>query len=375
MRTGFRCPECGAPNRLFDAMNDSVLAVSRELRLTDALRQIVDAAGDLVGARFAAVGVLGEGPHFAAWVTAGSGADGAPPPIAGALGYVLQRRTAWCTTDVAADAEAGGWPAPLPAISSLLAVPILTEDEVLGAFYLGNEDRWGFSPEDRRMIELVAPHAAVAIGNARLHARSRELSVVQERTRLARELHDSVTQALFSIRLAADTALAVARDDPGAARGQVERVAELSRTALAEMRALISELRPPDVEAKGIVETLHHHAAVLRQVHGVDVRVETALHERLDARCEGELFRLAQEALANAVRHACAGRIDVRLENGGAGVRLTVRDDGRGFDTDDPTPRGYGLTTMRERVQALGGSLAISSAPACGTLVAVEVPR
>lgn len=374
MTSGFRCPECGAPNRLFDAMNQSVLAIAGELRLTQALQRIVDGARDLVGAGFAAVGVLGADGRFSEWVSSrGTDRPTAIPPTDGALGHVLRLGTTWSTCDVASEVDAGAWPAELPAVRSLLAVPIFSDSEVLGAFYLGNEDHWGFSGDARWMIELVAPHAAGAIANARLHARSRELSVVEERTRLARELHDSVTQALFSIRLAADTALLTA--DAEAVREHVEQVRELSRTALGEMRALISELRPPDIEAKGIVETLLGHAAVLRQVHGLDVQIEATLEERLDARCEAELFRLAQEALANAVRHAHASGVQVQLVNGSNTVRLTVSDDGRGFDASAASGRGYGLVTMRERAEALGGSLTITSAPAQGTVVSVEVPR
>lgn len=375
MPTGFRCPECGAPNRLFDAMNDSVLAITRELRLVDALQRIVDAARQLVGARFAAVGVPGEDGRFAAWVASGGGEDADAPRVEGVLEYVLRRREPWSTADLGGETGVGAWPAALPVTRSLLAVPITAEGDVLGAFYLGNEDGWGFSPEDQRMIELVAPHAAVAIANARLHARSRELSVVKERNRLARELHDSVTQSLFSMRLAADTALALAGSDPDGARAQIEQLRELAGGALAEMRALVAELRPPAVEASGIVETLRGHVEVLRQVHRLDVRLDARLPGRFDAAREAELFRVAQEALSNAVRHSGAGAVDVLLEPCEGGVRLTVRDDGRGFDPGATPANGcYGLTSMRERAQALGAHLEIASAAGEGTTVRVEVP-
>jgi GAF domain-containing protein len=231
--SGIRCIECGAPNRLFDAMNDSFLAIARELKLDDALKCIVDAAARLVGARFAAVGIPGEDGRFAAWITSGSPGE-APPPLDGVLAHVLTLRTTWATSDLAAEPQAGHWPEGLPGVGSLMGVPIIAEDEVLGAFYLANEDRWGFTLEDRRMIELMAPHAAVAIANARLHERSRELTVIQERTRLARELHDSVTQALFSMRLAADTTLALVDGDPDGARLQVERLRDLARGAVGD---------------------------------------------------------------------------------------------------------------------------------------------
>ena len=161
---------------------------------------------------------------------------------------------------------------------------------------------------------MLAAHAAVAIENARLHERSRELSIVEERNRLARELHDSVSQKLFGVVLGAESAGTLLDRDPGAAAEQVARMGELAQEALGELRGLIFELRPASLEDEGLAATLRKHVDVLRRVHGraIELRIAGAAHCAPEA--EGEVLRIAQEALNNALRHADAERIEVRLE-------------------------------------------------------------
>ena len=152
---------------------------------------------------------------------------------------------------------------------SFLGVPIVARGEVIGALYLTEkEDGSMFSAEDQRLIELLAAHAAIAIENARLHERSRELSIVEERNRLARELHDSVTQRLFGVALAAESAVDAARPRPRGAAAELERVRELARGAMEELRAVVFELRPASLEAEGLATVLRKHVEVLRRVYG-----------------------------------------------------------------------------------------------------------
>jgi len=215
----------------------------------------------------------------------------------------------------------------------------------------------------------------VAIENARLHERSRELGVVEERNRLARELHDAMTQTLFSLSLTAEAAAAHVRTDPEQAAAELDDVRRLARTGMAELRSLVFELRPVELEAEGLGAALVKHGDVLQRAHGVPVAVRVTGERRLPPDTEREVFRIASEALHNALRHATPSAVTVDLDVDG-GLRLTVSDDGAGFDPTDPAipARRLGLTSMRERADALGGTLDVRSVPHQGTTVTLEVP-
>jgi signal transduction histidine kinase len=212
---------------------------------------------------------------------------------------------------------------------SFLGVPIVRDGDVLGALYLTDKPG-GFDAADQAAIETLAARAAIAIENARLHERSRELSIVVERTRLARDLHDSVSQQLFGLVLTAEAAATLLDRDPAAAREQVARLGELAAGARAELRDLIFELRPASLEEEGLAATLRKHLDVLQRVHGREIEVRIAAGVAPEG--ETQVLRIAQEALANALRHADAERIELRLEARDGRVVLTVADDGRGFD-------------------------------------------
>ena len=173
---------------------------------------------------------------------------------------------------------------------SFLGVPIVARGEVIGALYLTDkEGADDFDDDDQRVIEMLAAHAAIAIENARLHERSRELSIVEERNRLARELHDAVSQKLFGVVLTAESAATLLGRDGDAAREQLTRLGGLAREALEELRSLIVELRPPSLAAEGLATALRKHVDVLRRVFDVDVdlRVAGAPHARRRRRGRG----------------------------------------------------------------------------------------
>jgi signal transduction histidine kinase len=259
---------------------------------------------------------------------------------------------------------------------SFLGVPVVARGLVIGAVYLTDkEGAPSFSDDDERLIGLLAAHAAIAIENARLYERSRELSIVEERNRLARELHDSVTQQLFGVSLAVEAAGTLLERDPVAAVAELERVRDLARGAMEELRAVVFELRPASLEAEGLASVLRKHVDVLRRVSGRPIELTLGDPPRLAAAQSAQVFRIAQEALQNALRHADAGHIEVRLEHGGGGLVLCVADDGRGFDVTDSAVRGrrLGLTSMEERAAELGGTLAIESVAGKGTRVRLEV--
>ena len=230
-----------------------------EREVEPVLQRLVHAARELGGARYAALGVPdGEGA-FARFITSGMSEElieamGPLPRTHGLLGAMLESPEPYRIDDIHTDPRfRGWWPSAHPDMRSFLGVPVVARGRVIGAVYLTDkQDAPSFSDEDERLIGLLAAHAAIAIENARLYERSRELSIVEERNRLARELHDSVIQRLFGVSLAVESAGTLLERDPAAAAAEVVRVRELSREAMEELRAVVFELRPASLEAEGL---------------------------------------------------------------------------------------------------------------------------
>lgn len=364
------------------AMSDALLAISAELSSERVLQKMVDAARDLGGAQYAALGIPdGEG-GFEAFITSGISdaqiaAIGPLPRTHGMLGVMLEDAAPYHTSDIQRDPRFIGWPWRHPDMHSFMGVPIVSKGLVIGAFYLTEkQDADDFTADDQRLIAMLAAHAAIAIENARLYERSRELSVIEERNRLARDLHDSVTQTLFSVVLTAEAAATLIDRDGERARGELQKLQGLARDALQEMRALVFELRPAELEADGLAATLQKHVDVLARVRRTAIELQVEGERRLAPDIEQALFRIAQEALNNALKHAQAQTIWISLSLTGPRAVLSVRDNGHGFDVDAAAVRSkrLGLTSMRERAASLGGTLTVESKSGAGTTVVAEVP-
>ena len=373
-----------ADSTAFRALSDVVLAIASEHEVEPVLQRLVHSARELSGAKYAALGIPdGEGA-FASFITSGMSdelieAMGPLPRTHGMLGAMLESAEPHLTDDITADPRfRGWWPRAHPMMRSFMGVPIVTRGEVLGAVYLTEkEDGSMFSSADQRLIELLAAHAAIAIENARLHERSRELSIIEERNRLARELHDSVTQRLFGVALAAESASTLLERDPSKAAVELARVSELARGAMEELRAVVFELRPGSLEAEGLATVLRKHVEVLRRVSGQQIELQVCDVPRLGPGPATQVLRIAQEALGNAMRHSAAKRISVKLGGADGKLFLQVGDDGCGFDPAGPEVRGQrlGLTSMEERATELGGTLRVTSTLGAGTTVRLELPR
>jgi signal transduction histidine kinase len=366
------------------AVSDAVLAVASELSVEEVLQRLVDRARELAGARYAALGIPDGSGGFERFLVAGMSdaliaAMGPLPRTHGLLGAMLETPQPLRTDDIHADPRFHGWwPRGHPDMHSFLGVPIVAPEGVIGAFYLTEKEHAAdFGAADQELIELLAAHAAIAITNARLYERSRELTILAERNRLALELHDVVSQKLFGLVLAADSALTLLdRNRPHDARDQVERARGLAREAQDELRSVILELRPPDLARDGLCGTLRKHVELVGQLHPAAIELELdAGITSGDGRRDLELLRIAQEALANALRHAGARRIVVSLTQADQRIVLAVADDGIGFDPQAPELRArhLGLTSMQERAERLGGRLEIRSAPRAGSTVTVEL--
>ncbi|MBU6536082.1 GAF domain-containing sensor histidine kinase [Streptomyces mayonensis] len=377
------------------AVSSALLAMSRHLEVRDVLKTIVASARELLDAQYAALGVPDDHGGFAQFVVDGVSdeqwkAIGPLPRQHGILAAMLHGATPERLADVRKDPRFEGWPAAHPDLVDFLGLPIRDGDEVIGALFLANKVRpaegprpcpepdgtCGFTADDEDLLGILAQHAAIALTNARLYERSRELTIAEERSRLAHELHDAVSQKLFSLRLTAQAATALVDRDPARAKGELQQVATLAAEAADELRAAVVELRPAALEEDGLVATLRTQIQVLDRAHAA--RVTFAGHgvKALPAAQEEALLRVAQEALHNALRHSGAEHVGVTLHRRGTGAVLRVTDDGGGFDPRAVRRAGrhLGLVSMRDRAGGTGGRLTVRSAPGEGTTIEMEVP-
>lgn len=352
------------------AVSSALLAMSRHLEVRDVLKTIVASARELLDAEYAALGVPDDHGGFAQFVVDGVSdaqwkAIGPLPRQHGILAAMLREATPERLADVRKDPRFEGWPSAHPDLVDFLGLPIRDGDEVIGALFLANkrcpkpEGGCGFTEEDEDLLAILAQHAAIALTNARLYERSRELTIAEERSRLAHELHDAVSQKLFSLRLTAQAAAALVDRDPSRAKGELQQVAALAAEAADELRAAVVELRPAGLDEDGLVATLRTQIHVLDRAHSARVTFSGRGARALPAAQEEAMLRVAQEALHNALRHAGAERVDVTLDRHGGGAVLRVTDDGAGFDPQviRRAGRHLGLVSMRDRASGVGGRI------------------
>ena len=261
-------------------------------------------------------------------------------------------------------------------IRAAIWVPMVVRVDLIGILTITTSEPDAYTPRDAELALAIARQAAVGIANSRLHERARRASALEERQRLARELHNSITQSLYSIGLyaeAANRAISGGEAEPGLSN--LHEIGETAQEALGEMRLLLFQLRPQHLEEQGLAQALQSRLRAVEARAGLIVDFDCSAYERLPAETEHELYRLAQEALNNVVKHARARKIGVRLEIAAQTAKLEIVDDGIGFDASHSGPGGFGLSSMRERAAHLAGVLDVESAPGSGTLVRVEVPR
>lgn len=260
-------------------------------------------------------------------------------------------------------------------VRSWLRIPMLARDQVVGMLSLHHAEPNWFAPRQVELALAFAHQAAVAIENAKLYEQARYFAAVEERQRLARELHDSVSQALYGIALGARTARTLLDRDPSKVTGPLDYVLQLAEAGLAEMRALIFELRPESLAQEGLVLALTKQAASLRARHPIEVQTELGEEPAIAFASKEALYRIAQEALHNIVKHARATRVEISLAQQDGALVLAVQDNGQGFDPSGEFPGHLGLRSMRERMLILGGAVTIESAPGQGTRVVARAPQ
>ena len=259
-------------------------------------------------------------------------------------------------------------------ISSWMGVPLILRERAIGVLAMDNSETDAYTEHHAELALAFAAQAAVAIENARLFEQAQGKAALEERQRLARELHDSVSQALFGIGLGARTARTVIEQTPEKAIAPLDYVLSLAEAGLAEMRALIFELRPEALQEEGLVAALRKQVAALKARYGIAVDAELGDVPDAPLAIEEAVYRIAQEALHNTVKHARATRAELQVSDEAGAIRLLVADNGKGFDTTGSFPGHLGLRTMRDRAERLGGIFTLTSAPGDGSRIDVRIP-
>lgn len=373
------------------ALHQAGLSIAAELSLQGVLQKVVDEARALAGARYGALAVVDASGAFVEFITSGLSAEerkrlGALPRGTGLLALPLQEGRAVRIASIPHDPRRVGFPPGHPAMTSYLGVPIVWKDRAIGTLYLTDNEQGGeFDQGDEETLIRFATQAAIAIENARLHQQVQDLAVVEERERIAREMHDSPAQLLAYVNAKAEAArqlLQAGRWEQAAA--ELEELARGARAAYADVREAILGLRTTPA-GRSFLEALRDYLERYRVQADLEVELDVEPadgnldeHLGLEPSKELQLLRILQEALSNVRRHAGVDRARLSIRCEGDEVVAQVEDAGRGFDiASSARHRGphFGLATMRERAEGVDGRLEVRSQPGGGTVVTVRLPR
>ena len=371
----------GPASDAVEALDRATRAVASLLDPERVLQVIVDLVRPLVGARYAALGIVGPDGVMERFITSGIDdktrtAIGHIPEGHGFLELIIRENRTILVRDVMADPRRHGFPPAHPEMHSFLGTPVTVGGAPVGNLYLTEkEDATEFTAADARLLESFALHAGIAIERARLHEEVQRLALVSERDRIAQDLHDGIIQSLYGVGLSLEDVPELIGEDRDEAEARVERAIDTLHVTIRDIRSFITGLRPEALETGDLVDGL---AAVAADARGGGVRdVNVELDSGLDVgqAATFQLLQFAREAVSNAVRHARASSIVVRLGRDGDDVVLEVSDDGRGFDPGATlSPEHLGLANLRARAHSVGGSLVIESGPGQGTRVILRLP-
>jgi len=371
-------------NRELLALHEADLGVYGELALEAVLQKVVDRARDLVSARYGALSVVDEQNRIESFITSGISDEErariGPLPVGhGVLGVVLHEGQRLRLADIQRHPRSAGFPAHHPPMKTLLAVPISCKGPFRGNLYLAEKSAGAeFTLEDEQSLLRFATSAALAIDNSHLHHRLNDLAVAEERLRIAHEMHDGLAQILASVNTKAQAVKEFLRGGrTEEATRHLDQLAAAAREVYADVRESIIGLRSAGLPGRSIAEALEEYVNTWKAHAGVEADVRIEGEPRLASNAQLQVLRIVQESLANVRKHAGAKRVEVSLRQTGTRFRITVQDDGAGFNPSvlgrSEFPR-FGLSTMRERAEAMGGTFHLDSAPGAGTRITVELP-
>jgi signal transduction histidine kinase len=362
------------------ALVEAGLALASELDLDALLQRIADLAREVVGARYGAVGVVGEDGLLLRFVYSGIDAEAAEligdlPQGRGLLGVLLEGGRPMRMQEISSHSDSYGFPPSHPAMHSFLGVPIIIRDRVFGRLYLTEKQGASeFTKDDERIAMTLATQAGVAIQNANLleeiKARGDELAVLEERDRISKELHDGVIQSIYSVGLSLQGAMSMVDRDPDGTKKRMDEAIGTLDNVVRDVRSYIFALQPKSVEERGLKKAIEELVKDLEVNALVEATVQLSddALEMIPEVARGDFIQMAREILSNIARHAQASEVSVACAvREGETVVLTIEDDGVGFD---PTAvkRGHGLTNIEERARRMAGNLAISDRKPKGTV-------
>jgi signal transduction histidine kinase len=366
-----------------EALNEASMAITAELSIERVLQRIVDLARGLVGARYAALGVPNRSGSLDKFIVSGMTPEEISaidhwPVGKGVLGLLLHEPRPIRIKRLQGDPRSAGFCEHHPIMTSFLGVPIISKGRLLGNLYL--TDKIGveeFSEEDERLITLLAAHAAIAIENANLYQQVQRLAVLEERERIAMDLHDGIIQSIYAVGLTLEYIGLLLDEQSPEARARLQQSIDGLNEVIRDIRNYILDLRPQRFQNKNLSAGLIDLVRAFKANTFINVEVQTA--ERADADLTSEqssgLFHIAQEALANVAKHAKARNVTISLRRQAQTVYLSLKDDGRGFDQSNvQLYAGHGLRNMQERARAMGAELKVDSSLGVGTQIEVRVP-
>jgi signal transduction histidine kinase len=369
---------------LFRLIADVGKHITSILSLPELMNAIVESIHQRLGYERVAIGLIEDG-RVAMKAGAGGGWDhrsGHPPSFIvgeqGLIGYAAASGKSLLVPDVRNDSRY----VPLAdseGTCSELVVPLRTGELVLGVLDVQSECRQPFTEIDRTVLESLAAQAAIAIQNARLAERSHEMAVLEERTRIAHDLHDAVSQTLWTAGLVADVLPALWRSNRVEGQRSLRQLQRLTHGALSELRMLLLELRPAALASADLGELLKHLADGTTSRKNLAMLVSVGGRVELPVDVKIGLYRIAQEAVSNVVKHACATRVTIALETQGDAVRMRIEDDGctqtAAPDPDPGSTPGLGMDIMRERADSIGARMQVERTEEGGTRVHVTWPE
>lgn len=369
-----------------DALDSATRAIAGELDLDRVLQLIVDSVRNLVHARYAALGIVDPSRRIEHFITSGVSADeraaiGPPPRGHGLLGLIIREARAYRIPDISKHPDAYGFPPDHPAMRSFLGVPVRTGGEAIGNFYLTEKKGAAeFSAQDQRLVEMFALHAAIAIQNARLHARVQRLAVLDERLRIGRDLHDGIIQGIYAVALSLEDVPDLMTEDTPEAASRIDRAIDRLNTTIGEIRTFIVGLGADAVQIAigsrlaGLADELLLSSGA-RMALDLDLADVGEVDERLSPEAATQLLQIAREALSNAIRHSGAPRARLSIRAQDDQAVLSVEDNGCGFDPGAPRGAGHlGLANLHDRAVSVGGTLQVSSTIGAGTRIIVRLP-
>ena len=266
-------------------------------------------------------------------------------------------------------------------LRSMMGVPLVSRGEIIGILIMRSKLEHAYGERELEVATRVADQISGAISNAKLFGQAQELAVVNERNRLAREIHDSLAHGITGLIWHLNSTMQMVTQDSDAVRESIEEVRDQARDLLSEVRRAVWDLRSNELEGKSLSNAIQDETAKVARASGISVNFETKGDEvALQPGIESTVLRLIQEALANAVRHSSASSVQVTLTYMADAIRVVVSDDGKGFDTatvaNTPASRsgGFGIVGMSERAHLVGGELTVESAPGAGTTVTAVLP-